>query len=574
MNFILNKTNNISKAWLIGLALILIIVGSGLSAFAKPLQVAIVPFKMNAEKDLSFLKDGIVDMLSSRLFWEGKVNIINRQAVEKASATVGEPLNETKARKLGTGLGADYVLFGSLTVFGNSVSIDAKMVDVSNKKQTLTFFNQSQGMDQVIPSINLFASDINEKEFGRMMETRRSAQASGTSSAQATGPSPAKTAQAQPDVRAHPDKLLSGGVIGPETSVQQDTLNPAFITTHGAPKGGRVFWKSPNFKFLINGLAIGDVDGDGKIETVMARPQSVDIYRMENNRFYKVVELPENSSGSIIGVDVADINGNGIPEIFVTGLNAFKNSVSSFVLEYNGQKYNEIVKDSRYYFRVVDLPERGSILFGQRQPTGSDPFSSAIFEMTWHGSDYEPGNQILPPGLANLMGFAYGNVLNDGQDLAVAYDSTDHIRIFNAAGKKEWRSGEPYGGSMLHLVMPLSSPGDPGDLAYLPMRIRVLDIDADGKNEVIAANNREVTGRHLARFRHFSDFQIEALSWNGLGLVTAWKTQKSSGRISDFAIGDFDNDGKDELVAAVILKEGSVVGTEKKSAVIAYDLNR
>ena len=569
MKLFLNKTNNIPKAWLIGLALILIIVGTGLPAFAKPLQVAIVPFKMNAEKDLSFLKDGIVDMLSSRLFWEGKVNIINRQAVEKASATVGAPLNETKARKLGTGLGADYVLFGSLTVFGNSVSIDAKMVDVSNKKQTLTFFNQGQGMDQVIPSINLFASDINEKEFGRVTETRRSAQAA--------GPSPVKTAPAQPNVREHPDKLFSGGFSGPETSVQQNTLNPAFIATPGAQgslKRGPEFWKSPNFKFLINGLAIGDVDGDGKIETIMARPQSVDIYRMENNRFYKVVELPENSTGSIIGVDVADINGNGIPEIFVTGLNALYNAVSSFVLEYNNQNYNEIVKDSRFYFRVVDLPARGSILFGQRQLSASDPFSSAIFEMTWHGSDYEPGNQILPSGRANLMGFAYGNVLNDGQDLAVAYDSSDHIRIFNAAGKEEWRGEEPYGGSMLHLVMPLSSPGDPGDLAYLPMRIRVLDIDADGKNEVIAANNREVTGRHLGRFRHFSNFQIEALSWNGLGLVTAWKTQKSSGRISDFTIGDFDNDGKDELVAAVILKEGSVVGTEKKSAVIAYDLNR
>jgi hypothetical protein len=295
---------------------------------------------------------------------------------------------------------------------------------------------------------------------------------------------------------------------------------------------------------------------------------------MENNRFYKVVELPENSTRSIIGVDVADINGNGIPEIFVTSLTAFKNSVSSFVLEYNNQNYNEIVKDSRYYFRVVDLPTRGSILFGQRQLVASGPFSSAIFEMTWHGSDYEPDNQILSSGSANLMGFAFGNVLNDGQDLAVAYDSSDHIRIFNAAGKKEWSSGEPYGGSMLHLVMPVSSPGDPGDFAYLPMRIYIMDIDGDGKNEVIAVKNFEITDRHLARFRHFSHFQIEALSWNGLGLVTAWKTQKSSGRISDFAVGDFDNDGKDELVAAVILKEGSIVGTEKKSAVIAYDLNR
>jgi len=535
--------------------------GAPLSAFAKVLQVAIVPFKVNAEKDLSFLKDGIVDMLSSRLFWEDRVNIINRQATEKASAAVDGPLNESKARKLGTSLGADYVLFGSLTVFGNSVSIDAKMVDVSGKKQTLTFFNQSQGMDQVIPGINLFASDINEKEFVRVMPSQKVPVAS-------------QTPQAQTDVRAHPEKLLSGGYGGPETSVQQNTLNPAFVATSSVPKGTREFWKSHNFGFLINGLAIGDVDGDGKIETVIARPQSVDIYRMENNRFYKVVELPEKSTRSIIGVDVADINGNGIPEIFVTSLNALKNGVSSFVLEYDGQKYNEIVRNSHYYYRVVDHPARGSILFGQQQLSGSSPFSSAIFEMTWEGSDYQPGNQILPPGRANLMGFAYGNVFNDGQDLALAYNSTDHIQIFNASGKEEWKGGQPYGGSMLHLVMPLSSPGNPGDLFYLPMRIYVMDIDANGTNEVITANHSEAAGRHLERFRHFSRFQIEALSWNGLGLVTAWKTQESSGNIRDFSVGDFDNDGQDELIAAVILKEGKLVGSAKKSAVIAYDLNR
>jgi len=100
-------------------------------AFAKPVKVAIVPFRVNAEKDLSYLKDGIVDMLSSRLYWEDKVTVINRQAVEKAAEAVAGTLNESTARKLGSGLGADYVLFGSLTVFGNSVSIDARMVKLN-----------------------------------------------------------------------------------------------------------------------------------------------------------------------------------------------------------------------------------------------------------------------------------------------------------------------------------------------------------------------------------------------------------------------------------------------------------
>jgi TolB-like protein len=256
----LRATSNV-RFYLIIFILTTITFWGAAMALAKPLQVAIVPFKVNAEKDLSYLRDGIVDMLSSRLYWENKVDIINRQAVEKAASSISGTLNESKAQQLGKKLGADYVLFGSLTVFGNSVSIDAKMVDVTGKKQPLTFFNQSQGMDQVIPSINLFASDINEKEFGRVMETRRvppSPQASAS-----------KTPQAEPDFRANPNKLLSGGFFGPEMqNAPKGAPGSAFISTQMETGQAVPFWKSRNFKQRITGVAIGDIDGDGKNETV------------------------------------------------------------------------------------------------------------------------------------------------------------------------------------------------------------------------------------------------------------------------------------------------------------------
>ncbi|MEJ2657624.1 MAG: hypothetical protein P8012_10575 [Desulfobacterales bacterium] len=284
------------KIILLELAVFVFILGTPLWAFAKPVQVAIVPFKINAEKDLSFLKDGIVDMLSARLYWEDKVSIINRQAVEKAAAAVSGTLNESKARKLGASLSADYVLFGSLTVFGNSVSIDAKMVNVSGKKPALTFFNQSQGMDQVIPAINLFATDINEKEFGRVMETRRvspSPQASAT-----------PTGQAEPDFRAHPDKLLSGGFSGGEMqNTQKGSPGSAFISTEMAAGGSVKFWKSRNIRQRITGMAIGDIDGDGKNETVFTTDHTLEAYRYENNLLSSIPEnLFRKSSRKVPGI--------------------------------------------------------------------------------------------------------------------------------------------------------------------------------------------------------------------------------------------------------------------------------
>ncbi len=70
-------------------------------------------------------------MLSSRLYKEGEVEVIGRPQVEKTIASVAGGFTEAKARDIGKLMGADYLLYGSLTVLGNSISVDSKMVDVT-----------------------------------------------------------------------------------------------------------------------------------------------------------------------------------------------------------------------------------------------------------------------------------------------------------------------------------------------------------------------------------------------------------------------------------------------------------
>ena len=105
------------------------------------------------------------------------------------------------------------------------------------------------------------------------------------------------------------------------------------------------------------------------------------------------------------------------------------------------------------------------------------------------------------------------------------------------------------------------------------MRLLVADTNADGDSEVIAVKNHEFARMKLERFRKFTNAHIEALTWDGLGLTTRWKTRKISGFIRDYAVGDFDNDGKIELIAAVILDEGrTVIISEPQSTIIAYEM--
>ena len=528
---------------------------------AEPDRVVIIPFKMNAEKDLTFLKDGIYDMLASRLSIAGKVQVVGREETEKALEAVTGPINEEAARQIGENLNADFVLFGSLTVFGNSVSIDAKMVDVSGKKQKLAFFNHSQGMDEVIPQINIIAGDINEKVFGVKSTVNTPPPVSST---------PAPESQRR-DIHAHPETLLKNEVTGEEPPLQGGQ-NSLLVQDGNTRELSTKFWKSRNFKNLFNGLALGDVDKDGKIETVIITPHEVNLYRFENNRFSRSRKIGENKRKNFIGVDIADINGNGYPEIFVTSLNSFKTGISSFVLEYNGQKYVKIIKSCPWYFRVVELPGQGRILLGQKN-SSANPFSGKIYKMLWENSEYVPGEVIKAPRRSNLMGLTLADIMNSGENVVAAYNQSDKIQLIDQSGNELWKGSEPFGGSTLYFAMPITGPGDIENRKYLPMRILCRDVNSDGKPEVIAVKNDGKGSRLLGQFRTFTKSHIESLAWDGLGLTPFWKTRTISGHVRDFSVGDFNNDGADELVAVVILKEGSIIGTTPKSTVIAYSLN-
>jgi len=522
---------------------------------AQPSRVAIIPFKIHADRDISFLRDGIVDMLTTRLSWEDKVVVIEREVTEAALTNLAGPMNEKAARHFGSLLHADYVLFGSLTIFGESVSIDAKMIDVHGVKPPVTIFTQSHGMDTVIPKINLFAADINKKIFGRVLRVARQE------------PQPYSQQPASPGIYAHPEKLL--GELGAGTSDTSD-LNPDFIMAYGGRKTTG-FWKSRNFPLYIKAMALGDVDGDGKQEVVFVTSNRIFVYRNVNRRFVNLKEIAGKSTYNFLSVDVADINANGKAEIFITNVDTRRNSLDSFVLEWENGNLIPITKNDAWYYRVLELPMRGVILLGQRRGI-SEAFLPGIYKLAWQNGKYESVETLQVPDGINIYAFTLADVMNNGGELLVAFTQDDYLEILTKSGSKEWKSDEHYGGSLKYLDTK-SEPGDSEkERIFLPQRIFVKDLDRDGKNEVIVIKNHAAASRLFKRFRQYTSSEIVSLSWDGLGLALNWKTRKIHGYVSDMAIGDFDNDGQQELIASVVMSKGASFFQKGKSAIIGYDL--
>ena len=66
----------------------------------------------------------------------------------------------------GKKLNSDYVIWGSITKIGNSISINGKLVDIVNNKSDIGVFTQSQNLDDVIPKINDFSKNIIQNILG------------------------------------------------------------------------------------------------------------------------------------------------------------------------------------------------------------------------------------------------------------------------------------------------------------------------------------------------------------------------------------------------------------------------
>jgi len=538
------------------LAVVLLLSGSNIAFSADKIsKILILPFNIHSEKDLTFLQKGIGEMLSTRLSFENKVMIVGK---EEAGIVPGKT-DEKIALAAGEKTGADYVLFGSLTVFGDSISTDAKFYDVQKKNQLVVIneFGSSQG--DVIYHINVFAARINETVFGRK-----------TISAQA----PAKQSTQQPssggqDSRKNPEEMWSK-----ESGIKM-AYDEAFT---GSGEPAAVLWKSKKFETKLKGIALGDVDGDGKIETVFADDHNIFIYRQTAGKFEKIKEIAGKTFEFYKGIDVADINGNKKAEIFITAIRD-NGRVVSFVLEWDGKDFKIISDNEDWHYRVLDIPARGGkVLFGQRGGNASI-FSGNVHELKWvHGYYISTNKEILPRGV-NVYGFNYGDILNSGQEMILGYNANEYLNLFNVNGNEEWTSSDPYGGSSAYLEAPAeiesakksSHDQRPENRLYLPQRILVTDLDNDKKKEVLVVKNIDTTGGIFSRVRLFKSGHFESLSWDNVGLSPKWRTRNFSGYISDYTLGDIDNDGTDELVFLLVTQAGGSIMGADRSFVISWD---
>jgi len=540
-------------------------------------SIAVLPFAMHAPSSMTYLQEGLRDMLASRLAANGGAVIIDNSRVDALLAEPNKDMQPQEAAGLAQQLGADYLISGSLTALGGSMSLDAKVFAADVAASPLNFYAAAAEEKEVIGAINALSWDIAAKVLGVTPPQAAAAPA------RAAEPVPAQQDEAMAAFKTeHPDKVYKKQVPG-----QAPGMAPIIVTQAAAAMQG--FTKTQNFDYFIEAMDVGDVDGDGGFDVVMADRRKVYVYSLVNNRLaeFALIEMPARSK--IHAISVADLDGNGRAEIYISAADDYK--PHSWAYQWNGSSMEIILNNIPWYIRVLDIPGEGQVLVGQRGGQSS-LLLAGIFRLMKTDTTVQPEQRLAMPDYVNLFEFALADVNQDGAHEIIGINRADRLYVVRPDATVLWVSDDYYGGTSRYIGEDYDLVGrtgidinsshssdaigreGTGKRLYIPTRLVVMDVNGDGRDDVIVTKNLSYASRHVENYKRFTSSEIHAMSWNGIALGQIWQTKKIDGYIPDFQfLPQPGTENRAKLFVSLVLSTGwtsSLTGGE--STILLYDV--
>jgi len=115
----------------------------------EPVRIALLPVVVHSAEDPDYLRAGLADMLVARLDQVGVFDVVRVEDPALATTRIDE------AVRRGAEVGADFVLFGSFTRFGQGASLDMQCASTDATGTPLReIFVHSGSIGDVIPDLD------------------------------------------------------------------------------------------------------------------------------------------------------------------------------------------------------------------------------------------------------------------------------------------------------------------------------------------------------------------------------------------------------------------------------------
>ena len=501
------------------LLLLLFLVAFHAGAEETSVKIAILPWKVHAEPRYAYIGEALQDMLSTRIGSHHGVELVRKDVINERLPE-GTEVTEGVAEKVGKGMGAGYVLFGSLSILGDHISIDAKLLDV-NKGKLLPIYRKSKGVGTVVDIADTMAEDV-LKAIGVWEE-------------------PVKT-----ETPVYKGKFRAAYEEEPEKADL-----PEEKPREPARKGiGLEFINAVDVAMDVKEIELYDLTGDGKKELVALTEQRLVVFSIKDKAVEKLAEI--DTGGGNISVDVAD----GV--LYLSRLG--RSAPDSCIVWYDkGFKKKCGIP---YLLRVL-YQDGTPVILGQdfRREWG---YRGGIFLLERKGEGLEKKEALRLPRRIALYGFEVCKLTEDTPPALLWLDRKGYLRVYTSTADKEgfterWRSSIMYGGTLNWVELE-----ERDEYILFESRFYCADVDGDGIKEVVIKKNTAggIFGEWASIKKFFKNGSIRILEWHGVSFSEEWKSDELTPYVADFVIGELN--GVKTLVV-VTSEKGRFAGKEKSS---------
>ena len=522
-----------------------------LAGSKSPATLTLEPFSVHAQRDMSFLQTAVRSMIASRLAASGKVKIV-------------EP-------------GADYSLQGTITAIGKGVSINATVLCADGSVPSASYVSSAANEDGIIAAVDELAAKIAAGSFGAEDPAKKVV---AVAAVPVVAPAPASSAFST----AHPDRAFIKAA--PVTAARQQTGHGAIVKASAVGAARHGFIKTQTLKVAMQDMAIGDIDGDGFDDVVLADQFTATVYRLQGKRLVKFAEISLPTQHKIVSLVVADVDGDGRNELYVSG--AKKGRPSSLAVQWQGSAWHYLYKGQDWFVRPMQLPGRGWVLVGQGAGMNA-PFAGSIYELRLEGTTLRHGEPLSVPATVNVFSFEMADLDGDGAVEVIAVDDSDFLRVMHTSGRLLWKSSDRFGGSVRYLggLDDLrhragkpghqemdSIDGEEVKRVYLPTPILITDLNKDGLPDIIVNKNGDSASRFFDNIKTYPSGEIMGLTWDGLGLTELWRTKKVDGYVASYALRNQGQQQDDSrlYVGVVLSRSMEDFFSAKESTVLIFPM--
>ncbi|WP_028580393.1 FG-GAP repeat domain-containing protein [Desulfogranum japonicum] len=468
-------------------------------------KVVFLPFTIQVNGPYDYLENGLSSMLKSRL--ASRADIVPVSSGESAKRLWSNLQNnklEAFARELNH-TKADFLILGSLHSAENGLRISTYVFSRDMASGPHSFEQPINSIDESMTAMDSLSWEISETIFGRNRPEK-----SGNLVDTSSGVSAFHT--------SHPDRTYREGLL---STASIDFISGGqfkLLSTH----------RSPTINYDIMDINSQDLDGDGTTEILLLSNTTLFIYQFIEESFVKVDEIPLSNHLRLHAVTTADIDNNGIQELYISGNNG-KDAISS-IMEWKDGNVRQLAINIPYYLNVVQ--EHGApVIYGQRSGI-KVPYGGPVFKLEIDANyALTPSERLSLPKDVSVYDFKRADVDGDSNLETIVISPANLLQVLDASGQSMWSSQDQYGAGRNFFGTLHSNEDQDIPQKYIKTRIIAHDIDQDGSEEVIVVRNRAKHVPFMPRLRYFDGSTITAMKWDKNRLKPLWETQKLGGYI-------------------------------------------